>query len=231
MLEHLFEDNWNMEHLSGDSVIIANGSPRMRDIIPDPQQRISFRGNCLHVLPSTAVENLNKNDVKYAGENVWKYAVDTARLKANEIFCRIIHSQTSTENSEFCATCLQDEFMVIGTHIIVTYDNKIYQDPEDEGDAKQILKELSGKTHSIIYAVVIISSNGKLDITGTSKSKTETYFHTSTDVEFDTLADTILEEHASMVYSANKRTPYGIQGIGFDEYSFIEHYMEIIKKL
>ena len=78
-----------------------------------------------HIVTSDAEEKngFSKNDAKYSGENVWKYAIDTARLKAEDVFKRA--TQNSIPN-------LNESFMVIGSDTIVTYDGKIYGKPKEK---------------------------------------------------------------------------------------------------
>ena len=134
-----------------------------------------FTENCFHVVTSDAEEKygLNKSDTKYAGENVWKYAVDTARLKAEDVFNRA--TQNTIPN-------LNETFMVIGSDTIVTYGGTIYGKPKDKEDAIRVLKELSGKTHSVISGVVILLNHTK---NGTIQSQIEHQFHSVTKVQFD----------------------------------------------
>ena len=172
--------------------------------------------NRFHVVPSTAEENLNKNDPKYIRENVWKYAVDTASLKANEVLARGVE-QNSMRVSDVGAKYEKEEFMVIGSDTIVVYENKIYGKPKDKDDAKRILKELSGKTHHVISGVVILFSNNKncdYNNTEDAKNVTETKFHATTEVEFDDLTDSVIQAYVETGEPFDKAGAYGIQGLG-----------------
>merc|ERR1712226_47044 len=172
------------ERLSKVSIILASGSPRRREILSTALPKLQLqREKCFHVVTSDAEEKfgLNKNDTKYGGENVWKYAVDTARLKAEDVFNRA--SQNTIPN-------LNETFMVIGSDTIVTYDGTIYGKPKDKEDANRILKELSGKTHSVISGVVILCNHTK---DGSTKNKIEHQFHSVTKVQFDDLDDKVIK--------------------------------------
>ena len=161
------------------------------------------------MIPSIAEENLDKNDVKYAGENVWKYAVDTARLKAEEVFNRLAKTEASNKDTHI----LKDKFMVIGSDTIVTYDNQIYGKPKNKEDAKRILKVLSGKTHSVISGVVIISNQQSNSINHV-KNTCETEFYAETEVEFDNFDDAVIQAYVDTGEPMDKAGGYGIQALG-----------------
>ena len=163
-----------------------------------------FTDNVFRVITSDAEEmrGLNKKDAKYAGENVWKYAVDNARLKAEDVFNRV---------NQHGITSLNEKFLVIGADTIVTYAGTIYGKPKDKEDAKRILKELSGKTHSVISGVVIITN---LDKNDSSQEKFDTQFYASTEVEFDVLDDNVIKAYVDTGEPMDKAGAYGIQALG-----------------
>jgi len=193
------------ERLSKVSIILASGSPRRREILSTALPKLQLqREKCFHVVTSDAEEKfgLNKNDTKYGGENVWKYAVDTARLKAEDVFNRA--TQNTIPN-------LNETFMVIGSDTIVTYDGTIYGKPKDKEDAIRILKELSGKTHSVISGVVILCNHTK---DGLTKNKIEHQFHSVTKVQFDDLDDKVIKAYVETGEPMDKAGGYGIQALG-----------------
>ena len=107
--------------------------------------------------------------------------------------------------------------MVIGSDTIVTYQDKIYGKPKDKDDAKRILKELSGNTHHVISGVVILFSNdknGKYRDNDYAKNVTEYKFHTTTEVQFDVLTDSVIEAYVETGEPSDKAGAYGIQGLG-----------------
>jgi len=193
------------ERLSKVSIILASGSPRRKEILSTALPKLQLqREKCFHVVTSDAEEKfgLNKNDTKYGGESVWKYAVDTARLKAEDVFNRAI--QNTIPN-------LNETFMVIGSDTIVTYDGTIYGKPKDKEDAIRILKELSGKTHSVISGVVILCNHTKDEST---KNKIEHQFHSVTKVHFDDLDDKVIKAYVETGEPMDKAGGYGIQALG-----------------
>jgi len=101
--------------------------------------------------------------------------------------------------------------VVIGSDTIVTYDGKIYGKPKDKEDAIRVLKELSGKVHSVISGVVILSNHTK---DGQSQKMIEHSFHAVTKVEFDDLADDVIKAYVETGEPMDKAGGYGIQAIG-----------------
>ena len=156
------------------------------------------------MITSTAEEDhpISKTDERYIGENVWKYATDNAKLKANDVFQRI--NKTDFPN-------LKEKFMVIGSDTIVTYNGEIFGKPKDKEDAKRILKKLSGKSHSVISGVVVILNYNPKDET---QNKLESEFYAETEVEFDNLDDDVIDAYVATGEPMDKAGGYGIQAIG-----------------
>ncbi|MBE6719358.1 MAG: septum formation inhibitor Maf [Ruminococcaceae bacterium] len=91
---------------------------------------------------------------------------------------------------------------VIGADTVVAIDGKILGKPENADAARDMLKELSGKTHSVFTGVTVIK-DGK---THSFYEETRVTFHTLTDKEID---DYILTGEP-----LDKAGAYGIQGFG-----------------
>ncbi len=69
--------------------------------------------------------------------------------------------------------------VVIAADTVVVLDNKIIGKPEDEEDAKAILRSLSGRVHRVITGVVVLTSGSRDEIT----EVTEVHFHPLTDAQ------------------------------------------------
>jgi len=89
--------------------------------------------------------------------------------------------------------------IVITADTIVWCNNKVLGKPEDNEDAKRILREVSGNTHEVITGVSILS-----------KSK-EVTFSESTRVTFKTLSEEELQFYISNFKPYDKAGAYGIQ--------------------
>jgi septum formation protein len=73
--------------------------------------------------------------------------------------------------------------VVIGADTLVCFNGETIGKPKDESDARRILKLLSGKTHSVVTGLCVISkSNGKIF---TESTETEVTFRKLTDKEID----------------------------------------------
>ena len=90
--------------------------------------------------------------------------------------------------------------IVIGSDTIVTIDNKVLGKPKDEKEAMDMLKTLSGKKHSVITAVSILSAKQK-----------ET-FHINSDVYFDDLSEEEIQDYIASKEPMDKAGAYAIQG-------------------
>ena len=93
-----------------------------------------------------------------------------------------------------------DDETVLGADTIVVLDNRILGKPKDREDAYNMLKNLSGRVHSVFTGVCIIE-NGK--------SMT---FSEETQVEFLPLTDKEIYEYIDTNDCYDKAGAYGIQG-------------------
>jgi septum formation protein len=93
-----------------------------------------------------------------------------------------------------------DDETVLGADTIVVLDNKILGKPKDREDAFNMLKNLSGRVHSVFTGVCIIE-NGK--------SMT---FSEETQVEFLPLTDHEIYDYIDTNDCYDKAGAYGIQG-------------------
>lgn len=117
-----------------DSLILASGSPRRRDILQ--QLRVPFT-----VFPS---------DVDETPEPSWtplQVATLLAAKKADDVTGRLAGAQD----------------LVLGADTIVVIDQRVLGKPKDDADACAILALLAGRTHEVITAVSLRSKNGYRD--------------------------------------------------------------------
>ena len=92
--------------------------------------------------------------------------------------------------------------IVIGSDTCVILGDKILGKPQSETEAKEMLCDLSGKTHLVITGCSII------------KGKKETTFSEVTEVAFYPLKSEEIEEYIATGESMDKAGAYGIQGKG-----------------
>lgn len=96
---------------------------------------------------------------------------------------------------------------VIGADTIVVNNNKILGKPTSVDHAKQMLLELSGKTHSVLTGVAFVWDNMEFS------------FFDQTEVTFSMISDDLLNFYLTTGESLDKAGSYGIQGaaLGFIE--------------
>lgn len=94
------------------------------------------------------------------------------------------------------------EQTVIAADTVVAIDGKILGKPRDTDDAVDMLRLLSGRTHSVFTGVCIISDKGVCS------------FAEETLVEFYPLTEKQIADYAATGEPLDKAGAYGIQGIG-----------------
>ncbi len=95
-----------------------------------------------------------------------------------------------------------NDYIQIGCDTIVALDNKIYGKPKDSNHAKEILKELSGKTHKVISGLAVIYKDKIYDTYVTSY------------VTFNELSNKDIDDYINSGECFGKAGAYAIQGIG-----------------
>ena len=155
--------------------ILASASPRRREILNNI-------GMEFEVLVSMADES--KIDRNLEPEML---VLELSMLKATDV-----------------AASLKGDYFVIGADTVVSLDGKILEKPIDEEDARRMLENLSGKTHSVYTGVCIYSTK-----TGKAVSKFQ-----KTDVKFKKLSRRKIEAYIESKEPMDKAGSYGIQGKG-----------------
>lgn len=96
------------------------------------------------------------------------------------------------------------EKIIIGADTVVALDGKILLKPRNEDDAINMLKNLSGRMHSVYTGICVVNSH-------TAKS---CIAYEKTDVYFRNLDDSEIMHYVQTGESADKAGGYGIQGLG-----------------
>lgn len=110
----------------------------------------------------------------------------------------------SLKKAAAVAKNIDSHAILIGADTIVVCDGKILGKPKDEIDAKNMLKSLSGKWHSVISGVTVLDNKS-------AKSKS---FYVETKVKFSRLADEEIDEYVKTKEPMDKAGSYAIQGKG-----------------
>ncbi|WP_165023775.1 Maf-like protein [Dysgonomonas sp. ZJ279] len=157
-------------NLSQYQVILASNSPRRKELLSGLD--INYTIKILPDIDESYPDNIKKEDV----------AIYIAKKKANAYF-----------------DCLKDNTVLITADTIVLLDGKVYGKPIDEEEAKQMLRELSGKTHQVITGVCI-----------TTKEKQHT-FGVSSEVRFALIEESEIEYYVTKYKPLDKAGAYGVQ--------------------
>lgn len=133
------------------------------------------------------VSDFNEDSISFDGYNIPEYVIKLAQGK--------VFNVEKTTN---------DKAIIIGADTIVTLDNKILGKPKDEKDAFYMLRLLSGKTHRVYSAVVVLNTDN-------SKIEKECIY---TEVKFSELTDEDIKKYIKTKEPLDKAGSYGIQGVG-----------------
>jgi septum formation protein len=105
------------------------------------------------------------------------------------------------QKAKAVASHVTDAF-VIGADTMVSIHHQILGKPKSREEARNMLKMLSGQTHSVYTGTAIVYG------------KQEKVFYERTDVTFWTLSDDVIEEYLNSGEPFDKAGAYGIQGLG-----------------
>lgn len=95
--------------------------------------------------------------------------------------------------------------IIIGADTAVLLDGELMGKPRDAEDAARMLRQLSGRVHTVITGVSIIYSD---------QEDAETFI-SETKVEFYELSDKEIDDYVASGEPLDKAGAYGIQGRGF----------------
>lgn len=152
-------------------IILASSSPRRREIL-------TKMGLKFDVVPSDYKEVFENFDFSYE--------------KVEELAC----------NKAKAVLAKADEpSLIIGADTVVVLNNKILCKPVNETDAVNMLKQLSGKKHSVVTSVCVINSeNLEAEVASTTSY-----------VEFEILDNDLIENYVENYKPLDKAGAYGIQ--------------------
>jgi septum formation protein len=109
----------------------------------------------------------------------------------------------SREKAEAAAPYFKDH-LIIGADTIVVLGDTIFGKPESEDDAKGILGQLSGRTHTVFSGLTLIAPSERLSRFG----------YDSTRVTFNRLSPDDIRNYVASGEPMDKAGAYGIQGMG-----------------
>jgi septum formation protein len=139
------------------------------------------------------VSDFNEDEVLFRG-GCAEYVKEIAKGKAQATALKA--------RAEF--SCFNEDVIIIGCDTIVSCNGKVLGKPKDQGEAFEMLRLLSGKTHEVYSGIALIQP--KLDII-----KNEAV---CTKVKFSALSDEEIIQYIKTKEPMDKAGAYGIQGYG-----------------
>ena len=159
-----------LDNLNKYDIILASNSPRRRELLKG--LGVNFRAISLPDIDESYPDNLKGGDIP-----------------------AYISEQKSNSYKEF----LEDNTLLITADTIVWLGDKQYGKPLDVEDAKCMLKELSGNTHTVYTGVTLLT-----------KDKVKTFIAAS-DVKFAALTNEEIDYYVNTFSPMDKAGAYGIQ--------------------
>ena len=152
-------------------IILASSSPRRADILK--KHNIEFK-----IIPSPYVEDHSTTDFSY------DFIENLAYNKAKAV-----------------VPLVNEQYLIVGADTIVVLDGKILGKPNGYDGAFEMLKNLSGKTHHVVTAIVVMDSD-------TQNYKKQS---TTSEVTFENLTDEQIKYYIDNFKPFDKAGSYGIQ--------------------
>ena len=152
-------------------IILASSSPRRADILR--KHNIGFE-----IIPSPYVEDHSRTDFSY------DFIENLAYNKAKAV-----------------VPLVNEQSLIVGADTIVVLDGKILGKPDGYDGAFEMLKNLSGKTHHVVTAIVVMDSD-------TQNYKKQS---TTSEVTFENLTDEQIKYYIDNFKPFDKAGSYGIQ--------------------
>ena len=152
-------------------IILASSSPRRADILK--KHNIEFE-----IIPSPYVEDHSTTDFSY------DFIENLAYNKAKAV-----------------VPLVNEQSLIVGADTIVVLDGKILGKPNGYDGAFEMLKNLSGKTHHVVTAIVVMDSD-------TQNYKKQS---TTSEVTFENLTDEQIKYYIDNFKPFDKAGSYGIQ--------------------
>jgi nucleoside triphosphate pyrophosphatase len=151
-------------------LVLASASPRRAELL-------SAADFAFDIVPA------NTDETVLSGEPPRDYALRVARAKAEHV-----------------AASVSGDSVVLGADTVVVSAGRLMGKPVDAADAESMLRGLSGLTHEVHTAVVVLGSGSRLEELVT------------TSVRFISLTDAEVAWYLSTGEWAGKAGAYGIQG-------------------
>ncbi len=140
------------------------------------------------------------------GINFRVFVTDADETVTDPLLPHELVEELSRRKAESAAAqFLGQQVLIIAADTVVALDNEIYGKPKDEADARRMLQNLSGRSHSVFTGVT-------LGIVQKQSVRYRTFF-CETKVYFKPLTPTEMEEYLATGEPYDKAGGYAIQGL------------------
>lgn len=169
-----------------NQIILASGSPRRKELLE--QIGLEFE-----ICPAKGEEIITKTIPE-------EVVMELSRQKAEEV-----EGMVSAYGENHSELTTPQDILVIGADTVVAYDGQILGKPKDREHAMEMLRMLSGHTHSVYTGVtcVFIDKKGRCG---------EHIFYEKTDVTMYPMTETEIQRYVDTGEPMDKAGSYGIQG-------------------
>ncbi len=113
----------------------------------------------------------------------------------------LVKALSRRKAEEVAARCAGTDDAVVGADTVVVLDGEVLGKPRDAGDARRMLRALSGRSHTVFTGVTVIRG-------GTTLSHAE-----RTEVFFRPLSDGEIDRYIATGEPMDKAGAYGAQGL------------------
>lgn len=158
-----------LDNLSGRKIILASKSPRRVELLKGLEIEFEVRGTEVEEVYPPALQR----------EEVPRYL---SRLKAESLLGSLAYDD-----------------ILITADTIVYLGNRVIEKPLDEPEAERMLEDLSGKRHTVITAVTVVSRGRDLT------------FHDESEVWFAQLQPEEIRHYVGKYRPLDKAGAYGVQ--------------------
>lgn len=191
-------------------VILGSGSPRRRELL-------DLAGVTYEVIKSEKEE------------------IITSTIPADVVKELSLMKVMDVAESNFLGKT-EEELLVIGADTVVASDNEILGKPKDEENAKEMLRNLAGRSHSVFTGIALLRiKNGKIEKTVNKAVETKVFVEPMTEEEIAAYVATgECKDKAGAYAIQGKFAPYitGIEGDYYNVMGFpICTVMKEMKKL
>lgn len=171
-----------LENIAPYKIILGSGSPRRKELLAGLD--IDFEIKSMPDVDESFPDTLQREEIP----------IFISKLKADAY-----------------KKDLQDNTLLITADTIVYSEEKVYGKPQNAEDAKQMLRDLSGKTHEVITGVCITSLTKQIA------------FHAISKVRFAELDEEEIDYYVNKYDPKDKAGSYGVQEwIGYIGVEYLE---------